>query len=100
LTLPIFCCSYKKCGLRFDPAKNARNVAERGLPFELVADLEWETAVAVEDTRRDYGERRVLAMLNGRLHAAVVTYRDGATHVISFRKANRKEVKRYEQEKE
>ena len=42
-----------------DPAKNARNVAERSLPFERVADLEWETAVALEDERKDYGERRV-----------------------------------------
>jgi len=29
----------------FDPAKNAKNIAERGLPFEQVADLAWETAV-------------------------------------------------------
>ena len=87
--------------ITFDPAKNARNVAERGLPFALVADLDWENAIAVEDTRRDYGERRVrvLAMLNGRLHVAVVTWRGDATHVISFRKANRKEVKHYEQAK-
>ena len=45
--------------ITFDPAKNARNIEERGLPFELVAQLDWETAVAVEDTRKDYGERRL-----------------------------------------
>jgi hypothetical protein len=45
--------------ITFDPAKNARNIAERGLPFEHVADLEWETAISVEDTRKDYGERRL-----------------------------------------
>jgi len=66
-----------------------------------VADLEWETAVSVEDTRKDYGERRlrVLALLDGRLHVAVITQRGDAIHVISFRKANRKEVKRCGQEK-
>jgi uncharacterized DUF497 family protein len=37
----------------FDPEKNARNIAERGLSFERVADLDWETAVIAEDTRRD-----------------------------------------------
>ena len=42
--------------ITFDPAKNARNVAERGLPFERIADLEWLTAVIVEDLRKDYGE--------------------------------------------
>jgi uncharacterized DUF497 family protein len=71
------------------------------LAFERVADLDWETAVAREDTRKDYGERRVLVMarLDGRLHVAVVTRRGNAMHVISFRKANRKEVRWYEQEK-
>jgi uncharacterized DUF497 family protein len=84
--------------ITFDPAKSARNVAERGLPFEWTADLDWSTAIYQEDTRRDYGERRfqVLALLGDRLHAAVITPRGDATHVISFRKANRKEVKRYE----
>jgi uncharacterized DUF497 family protein len=33
--------------ITFDPAKNARNILERGLPFDLVADLEWDTAIAV-----------------------------------------------------
>jgi uncharacterized DUF497 family protein len=66
-----------------------------------VAELEWETAVSQEDTRKDYGETRiqVLAFLGNRLHAAVITIRGDALHVISFRKANRKEVKWYEQER-
>lgn len=87
--------------ITYDPAKNARNVAERGLSFELVAELEWEAALAQEDTRKDYGETRiqVLAFLERRLHAAVVTIRGDALHVISFRKASQKEVKWYEQER-
>ncbi len=84
--------------LTFDPAKNLRNIAQRGLSFELVADLEWETAVTAEDMRKDYGETRlqVLAKLGDRLHVAVITERGEAVHVISFRKANPKEVRRYE----
>ena len=87
--------------LTFDPAKNARNVRERGLPFELVARLNWETALAMEDTRKDYGERRlrVLAFLGERLHAAVITRRGNTIHVISFRKASKREVRRYEEER-
>lgn len=83
----------------FDLAKNEKNIAERGLSFVLAAELEWETALAVEDTRRDYGELRlrVLALLHGRLHAIVVTPRRDELRVISFRKANRKEEKLYEQ---
>ncbi|WP_347258541.1 BrnT family toxin [Methylocaldum sp.] len=44
--------------ITFDPAKNARNIAERGLSFECVRNLDWVHAVVLEDTRRDYGERR------------------------------------------
>jgi uncharacterized protein len=87
--------------ITFDPAKNARNIAERSLPFDRVADLNWETAAAVEDDRRDYGERRlrVMALLGQRLHVTVVTFRGDAMHVISFRKANSREIKRYGDEK-
>jgi uncharacterized DUF497 family protein len=36
-------------------------------------------------------------MIGDRLHAAVFTPRAGKVHVISFRKANQREVKAYEQ---
>ena len=87
--------------ISFDPAKNARNIVERGLSFERVANLEWETALSREDDRRDYGERRVqvFGLLGRRLHMAVITLRGETVHVISLRKANSREVEWYEQEK-
>jgi uncharacterized DUF497 family protein len=65
----------------FDPAKNARNIAERGLSFERVTDLDWETAISEEDSRRDYGERRVriFGLLGQRLHVAIITMRGAAS---------------------
>jgi len=83
--------------ITFDPAKNARNIAERGLSFERVADLDWNAALVRRDTRRDYGEPRllVLAPLDGRLHMAVVTPRGRDLRVVSFRKAGTREVKQY-----
>ena len=42
---------------------------------------------------------RVLALLGDRLHVAVVTPRGDATDVISFRKANSKQVAWHEQAK-
>ncbi len=85
----------------FDPAKNDQNISERGVSFELVADLDWETAPIWEDVRRDYGERRmrVLTWLKTGLPAVVITYRDDAIHVISFRKANKKEMRAYRDER-
>ena len=83
--------------IKFDRRKNARNIAERGLSFERVTDLDWSTAIIREDTRRDYREPRLLVMarLDGRLHAAVVTPRGEDLRVISFRKANRREARLY-----
>jgi uncharacterized DUF497 family protein len=85
--------------ISFDPAKSHRNEVERGLPFSLVLDLEWASALIKEDTRRDYGERRfqVLGLIHGRLHAMVFTPRDDKVHVISLRKANNREVNHHEQ---
>ncbi len=85
--------------LSYDPAKNERNIRERGLSFELVGELDWVTAIAMEDTRREYGEKRIriLALLLRRLYVAVVTIRGDTTHVISLRKANDREIKHYEQ---
>ena len=84
--------------ISFDPRKNQRNIAQRGLPFNLVEEFEWDSALVVEDTRRDYGERRfqALGLIMGRLHALVFTPRAGRVHVISLRKENRREVKLYE----
>jgi uncharacterized DUF497 family protein len=60
------------------------------LSFELVELMEWAT-------RKAYGERRfqVLGYIGERLHAMVFTPREGKVHVISLRKANSREVKKY-----
>ncbi|WP_217176244.1 BrnT family toxin [Frateuria aurantia] len=38
----------------------------------------------------------LIGLIDGRLHMVVFTPRAGAVHVISFRKANAREVKLYE----
>jgi uncharacterized DUF497 family protein len=84
--------------ISFDPAKNERNIAERGLSFDLAAEFEWADALIIQDDRRDYGEPRFQALgyIGERLHVLVFTPRGQALHVISLRKANLREVKRYE----
>ena len=81
-----------------DPDKEDRNIAERGLSLDLAAQLDWATAVIWEDKRKDYRERRycVLGFIENRLHSVVFTPRGGKPRVISLRKANKREVKRYE----
>lgn len=87
--------------ITFDPAKNERNIRERGISFERVADFDFETATYKQDTRKDYGEIRIRAFgyLDGRLHALVFTERKGGIRVISLRKANQREMKKYEETK-
>ena len=82
----------------FDVAKSERNIATRGISFEQAAAFEWDTALIVEDTRQNYGERRfqALGLIDARLHMLVFTPRGTQVHVISLRKANGREVKRYE----
>lgn len=84
--------------ISFDAGKNERNIADRELPFVLVEQLDWATALMTQDTRKSYGEERfrVLGFIGDRLHAVVFTPRTGKVHVISLRKANSREVKHYE----
>jgi uncharacterized protein len=84
--------------IEFDPAKDARNIELLGISFEESARVEWESALVVQDTRKNYGEPRYRAFgfIGNRLHALVVTPREGGMRVISLRKANSREVLRYE----
>jgi uncharacterized DUF497 family protein len=41
----------------YDPAKNDRDILERGLSFESAVDFEFETALVALDERRDYVRR-------------------------------------------
>jgi uncharacterized DUF497 family protein len=88
--------------IEFDPAKSARNERERGIGFGRFAELELETAISSNDTRRDYGERRirVFGYIDGELHAAVMTPRDDRIRVISLRRANKREERAYAEERQ
>lgn len=81
----------------YDPAKSERNIAERNLAFDLVENFDWSTALIAEDTRQDYLERRyqALGMIDEHLHMLVFTPRDELVHVISLRRANKRERNRY-----
>jgi uncharacterized DUF497 family protein len=87
--------------IEFDPGKSAKNARDRGLPFDRVAEFEWETAAYEQDLRFPYPEARFVAVgcIGLRLHVVCFTPVAGGIRVISFRKANAREVRRYEEEK-
>jgi uncharacterized DUF497 family protein len=80
----------------YDEAKRERTFRERGLDFR---DAEWVFAGAtleVEDTRKDYGEVRIICygLLAGRMVVVGYTPRGADRHVFSMRKANAREQTR------
>lgn len=81
----------------FDPVKSERNEIQRGLPFEQAEDFEWSEAHIIQDDRKDYPEPRYVAVgyLDNRLHVLCFTPVQGGIRVISFRKANAREAKKY-----
>lgn len=83
--------------ISYDHAKNDRNIRERGLSFDRAAEMDFSTAYIFEDVRRQYGEVRYIALahLEGRLHVLCFTETKDGIRVISFRKANAKEVRIY-----
>lgn len=85
----------------FDPAKDASNLAKHGFSLLDAVGFEWGTAVVWPDTRRDYDEARMVALgyIGLRIMALVFVDRPPEQpterRIISLRKANRREVKRY-----
>ena len=84
--------------ITYDLAKNAKNAIERDLPFSKVADFDWGTAIFKEDIRKEYSERRFVAVgyLDDRLHVLCFSETNSGIRVISLRKANKREEKDYE----
>jgi uncharacterized DUF497 family protein len=85
--------------IEFDPAKSERNIRERKLSFDRVVQFDFSTAKVRLDDREVYPEARYVAvgLLDGRLHVLCFTPVAGGIRVISFRRANAREVRKYEE---
>ncbi len=84
----------------WDEPKRLRNFKARGLDFlgcEAVFD---SPVVTWEDDREDYGEQRInlLGWLNGIVVHMTYTERGDEPHIISLRKAEKHEIRRYAKE--
>lgn len=83
--------------IEWDEAKRRLNLAKHKVDFADVPYMDWEHATILPDTRFSYPEPRFWAfgMLNGRLHLVAYCERGNRIRIISFRKANAREVKRH-----
>ncbi|MEM1316055.1 MAG: BrnT family toxin [Pseudomonadota bacterium] len=84
--------------LDWDAEKDAANARKHGVPLSAAEGFDWSTALVAQDLRRDYGEMCMIALgyLGPRLHVMIYTDRGAARRVISLRRADAREVARYE----
>ena len=82
--------------ITFDPRKRDEALLARGLNFEDAALVFAGTTLELEDTRRDYGETRMICFgkLEGRMVVVGYAPRGADRHVFSMRKANDREKRR------
>ncbi len=82
----------------WDPAKAAANLDKHGVAFDAIHDFDWSAAVGGRDPHaHDEVRFRAYAPIDGRLHQCVYTWRGDSCRLISLRKANLREVRKYEE---
>ena len=86
--------------IEYDNIKNESNMRKHGgISLADAALLDWDAALEWVDSRDDYGEERTVAYapIGERLYCAVYVDRGDVRRMISLRKANAREVEKYEE---
>lgn len=83
----------------WDQTKSDKNLAKRGFDFAYASRIFDGDVLEWEDTRRDYGERRVVAIgeVDEEIYVVVYTPRGRVRRIISARPASRRERNAYHQ---
>ena len=83
--------------ITFDPLKDQLNRHKHGISLAEARLLDWEHADLWLDMRHDYGEPRQCGTgrIGVRLYFVVFVWCNGMRRIISLRKANDREEKRY-----
>jgi uncharacterized DUF497 family protein len=85
-------------GFEWDPFKDLTNRRKHGVGFREASEIFRGYVLIVEDTRRDYGERRFITLgeYDGEVIRLVFTERNRNIRIISAWKANRNDRKNYQ----
>lgn len=85
--------------IEFDQEKRHQTLEVRGLDFARANEIFTDAVADIEDMRHAYGEQRykTYGFLDGRLTVVVWTARGMKRRIISMRKANEREIKKYTQ---
>jgi uncharacterized DUF497 family protein len=81
--------------ITYDPAKNERNIRERGLSFDRAVDFDFSTATFLTEVRNSETRRIAVGYLDKRLHLLCYIPKPDGIRVISFRKTNGREARQY-----
>jgi uncharacterized DUF497 family protein len=84
--------------ITYDPAKNERNIRERGLSFERAQEFDFETAYLGTEVRSREIRKLAVGYLERRLHVLCYLVIPGSIRVISFRRANERGEKVWQTE--
>ena len=82
--------------ITFDPTKRDKTLAERGLDFLDAKAVFAGVTLEFRDTRKNYGETRVICFgfLKNRMVVVGYVQRGADRHIFSMRKANEREQAR------
>jgi uncharacterized protein len=85
-------------GYEWDSTKDAANQRKHGIGFREAAEIFRGFVAIAEDDRRDYGERRFIALgeYDGEVIRVIFTERASNIRIISAWKANRNDRKSYQ----
>ncbi|HEY1927865.1 MAG TPA: BrnT family toxin [Caulobacteraceae bacterium] len=83
--------------ITYDAEKRALTLAKRGLDFEDARQIFESVHLQMRDDRVDYGEERFISVgrVDGEPSVVVWTPRDGGRRIISMRKCNARERRRF-----
>jgi uncharacterized protein len=82
----------------WDENKNRSNLAKHNLSFQAATEVFFSICLTAADTRTDYGEKRWISVGEISPHTVIVvvyTIRDEKYRIISARKANDRERRKY-----
>lgn len=85
--------------ITYDKSKREITLKERNLDFEDSIEVFSGITYKIEDTRKDYGETRIICYgyLKDRMVVIGYVQRGNSCHIFTMRKANEKEQKKIRQ---
>ncbi len=84
----------------WEEAKRKSNIARHGVDFTVMEAFRWDTAIINPDDRTSEPRWVAYGFIGVRLYVVVFTERGDNIRIISLRKANQREERRYVQEHE